>query len=208
MSQAVSSQLYQTLDIAVSPLQPGALEILCKNKQPDKGSHSTVYHDCAQYLSTELLAILQNLGLEPLYFVHFGSFANERTMSRLHTDLYKTQGTWRISPGAINWELTPGTTDWHWYDKENIPHIWPDLTGRVFSGIHHAPEPVLSTQGCVEIGHLSMARRVPYLVRTDIPHQVHYTCPEPVRMGLSVRFDPGVIATWDQACEVLAPLMA
>lgn len=208
MSQTISSQFYQTLNIPKYPLLPGALENLCQNKQPNKDGHSTPYHDCTTYLNPDLLAILQNLGLQPLYFVHFGSLYNERTKSRLHTDLYLNKGTWRIVPFAINWELTPGTTHWQWYDNTNIPEIYPDLTGRVFSGIHHAPGTALNADGCVEIFNFFMDRQVPYLVRTDIPHQVSYTCSEPVRMGLSVRFDIDIVPTWDRALKLFEPLFA
>jgi hypothetical protein len=206
----MNNQFHQTLNIINDPLRPGALEKLCDEKtrrgQNKIKHYSIVYNNWAEYLSEDLIESFKSIGLEPTYFIHFGSAYNKITTTVFHTDLYNYKGKYHKVPFSINWDLTQGTTKWHWYDTNDVPEVWPSYHTPEFTGIHYGKWDSTSVDGCTEIGNFSLERNTPYLVRTDVPHQIIYRCDDPVRMALSVRFDIDTVPSWEQALKVFEPL--
>jgi hypothetical protein len=75
-------------------------------------------------------------------------------------------------------------------------------------GIHYGHRQNMDTSKFALLETLKYKFNVPYLVRTDIPHNVEYSTTFKHRLGLSVRFPLDQIPTWEQALEIFNPLIA
>ena len=206
----MTSNFYQTLSLPSNPLLPSAIETLRNNKIKGREQgdpyYQIAYYNCNEVLTEETLNVFDTLGVTPFYVVHFGSLNNHITQTYLHTDLFWTEDRYQTVPFGINWNLTSGTTTFRWYDAGDIPEAWPPHKMADFQGIHYGQRYSKSIEGCEELGSLSIEQNTAYLLKTDIPHRVTYTCDEPLRYGVSVRFKLEDIPTWDQALKVFEPL--
>ena len=174
-------------------------------------NYQTLHYDIEKYLSQDLLDALNSVRLKPLFFIHFGALNSKSFSSILHSDLYRTGESWAPMPVGIAWELTPGTTDFKWYDTSSIEEVPPPTNlpfkPNDFNSHHYAKRFNKDTSNCVLLEKLSMERNTPYLVRSDVPHQVDYTCTVPTRISINLRFSIKDIPTWEKALEVFKPFI-
>jgi hypothetical protein len=168
--------------------------------------YRTTHEEIDYFLHEDLLVTLNNLNIKPLMFYNFGSINNQLTTTALHRDVIYEDNIWKSMPMGINWDLTPGTTSFRWYDPLSCPEVMPpvlkDLDHTSPFGIHYIKRYNKDFSQMKEVGYLDVQRNTPYLVRTDVVHQITYTCDTDTRMGISLRFKIDDIPTWERALQV------
>jgi hypothetical protein len=198
---------FKQLDLPM-PLKDNVFQKLLdlKNQHDD---YQTVHYDVEQFLSQDLLDALNSINLVPEFFVHFGQPNDSMSRTFLHSDLIRIGNDWVSVPAGIMWDLTPGTTDFKWYDTSALETMPPPehLVDQIpkFNGHHYGSRLSEDVSQCKLLEHLEVKRNVPYLVKTDTPHQVVYTSEVPTRISINVRFSSADISTWEQALEKLQP---
>jgi len=198
--------LYKKLNWPTSPIKLDLIEELFeykKNMTAGVASYHTIHYDVNHYINPQLIGILSTLNIKPLLFVHFGSINNQITSSVVHTDLNYENGAWMSMPMGINWELTPGTTTFNWYDPLDCIKVMPlNPDSGKFNSCHYETRFNRDVSQMKKIATLEMQRHTPYLLKTDVAHQIVYTCDTEIRMGISLRFAVADIPTWERALQV------
>jgi hypothetical protein len=211
-------QYSKQLSLTKTPLKGDFAEELCylKNisEEPNGLSgvnYQTLHYNIEKYLHEDLLNSLDSINLKPFFFIHFGAPNQKEFSTILHSDLYKENAQWVPMPVGIAWELTPGTTNFKWYDTSAIKEVPPTkelpFKPADFNSNHYIRRFSKDTTDCILLENLIMERNTPYLVRSDIPHQVDYTCTVPTRISINLRFQIKDIPTWEKALEVFKPLI-
>jgi len=205
-------QFYRRLQLPSNPVRLEKIEELIQSKKTHVHAinYQTNHYNPKDFLTSELIEIFQQLGVEPENLAHFGSPKNSTGGSRLHIDLVNKNYTWVTVPFAINWDLTPGTLDLSWYDTTGLT-VFPPTDEHLRTcdtgGIRFGYTSWDDKHDLVPIETLSFERNTPYLVRTDVPHQTRYMSLDPVRVSVSLRFPPHIISSWQQALEIFKPII-
>lgn len=206
---------YNKLNLPADPILPGVKNRLWALKKPIYG---TQHYDPKRYIQLDIINTLEKLGLPAKFLIHFGATDAESARSFLHTDICTHNQKWTKIPMAINWELTPGHTQFSWYDPGNqLPCYPPDpdwnQNNFLFQGIHYGARADFhagvghDVSNCQLLDTVSLERNTAYLVRTDVPHQIVYRSEVTTRMCISLRFELDAVSTWDQAVDLLQPLI-
>jgi hypothetical protein len=209
---------FKKLNLPGNVIKTEFLDELCKLKlsqeKPAIGKkftgYQTVHYDIERYLDPEIYKIFSKINLQPWFFIHFGTIYNILPQTTLHRDLVQIENKWCSIPAAINWELTPGTTEFSWYKTDSLQELMPDLNSKlVLPGTNYGHRDAdyghrdnRSTENCQLLERTNLQRNTAYLVRTDVPHQVQFTCDAKMRIAISLRWHPHSVSTWDSALEI------
>jgi len=221
---------YHKLNLPADPLKPELKNQLWDLKKPGYSPrYSTQHFDAKQYIRQDIVDTLEKLGLPIKYFVDFGKKDVESARSFLHSDICYYNQKWTKIPMAINWDLTPGDTQFSWYDVGNLvptdppepeinklsvtipqQHITKNFTIQLYKDTSETDydRNNYDVSSCRLLESLRIEHSTAYLVRTDVPHQIIYRSENATgRMGISIRFDLDKVSTWDQAIDMLQPLI-
>jgi hypothetical protein len=207
---------FKKLNLPGNVIKTEFLDELCQLKlsksKPAIGTklvgYQTVHHDMERYLEPEIYKIFSEINLQPWFFVHFGTINNVLPQTTVHRDLVRIENKWRSIPAAINWELTPGTTEFSWYNTDSLQELMPDLNkGYDFTGTNYGHIGNRSIENCQLLERTNLQQNTAYLVRTDVPHQVQFTCNVQMRIAISLRWHPLRVSSWDSALEIFKPFI-
>lgn len=164
--------------------------------------------DIDRHVNKDLLDIFDNIGLRPRLFAWFGFIHKQSGKSTIHSDIGYINNAWEPLPFGINWELTPGDMTFYWWDPLDTDVILPDenTPKRDIHGIKFGKDraPHDST-GYVCLDSFKPKLGIPFLARTDVPHQVVYQTNVDTRIGISLRFDNKDLPTWESAVNKFQP---
>ena len=214
---------YKKLSISSNPLKDGAFEKLLniKSEHPDQ-PYQIIRFDVQEFLSDDILDLLRKQYVIPKYLISFG-YKKEmydvpgQDRGFLHSDIFYDSGKWVDIPCAINWEISPTKSKLTWYETNvDTPIFWPDTApfeartnqpGSVpQAGKHYGKRQNKDSSDFTPIDSLDFETSVPYLLRTDLPHDVKVQSRNIDRLSISVRFAYQDITTWEQAMEIFKPL--
>jgi hypothetical protein len=197
------------------PVQVDKLKEIANSKT----SYVHMVRDYESLLTPALLQFFKSLGLTPEFCSVFGHNGVKESKIWVHTDIRYDNNHWVRLPCGINWELVPSDTYFHWWDTKDQLECYPESSDNTAwceadgfkngqQGIHYGHRQNMDTSNFELIETLKYTFNVPYLVRTDIPHNVEYSTTFKHRLGLSVRFPLEQIPTWERALDLFAPLLA
>lgn len=164
--------------------------------------------DIDRYVNKELLDILNSIGLRPRFFAWFGFMHQQQGVSTIHSDISYVNNIWQSVPVGINWEVTPGDMTFYWWDTHGDKAIWPDQhkPKRDIFGVHQGSVMNRDSSAYTCLDSFKPKTGVPFLARTDVPHQVVYNTDVDTRIAISLRFDNKDLPTWESAVKKFEPL--
>ena len=164
--------------------------------------------DIDRYVNKELLDILSSIGLRPRFFAWFGFIHQQQGVSTIHSDISYVNNVWQSVPVGINWEVTPGDMTFYWWDTHGDKAIWPDQSKpkRDIFGVHQGSVMNRDSSAYTCLDSFKPKTGVPFLARTDVPHQVIYNTNVDTRVAISLRFDNTDLPTWESAVKKFEPL--
>lgn len=164
--------------------------------------------DVDHYINEDLLAVFDSIGLRPRIIACFGMLNQKFARSTIHNDIGWIDNTWQSLPFGINWELTPSDMTFCWWDTSGYEKILPDDTtpkvdvwGIKYNNGKHFSD----NTGYKCLDTFKPKYKIPFLARTDVPHQVEYKTEADTRIAVSIRFDNKDIPTWEDAVKKFEP---
>lgn len=195
---------YKELKLPSDPINHFDELVSCKKEKI--WTYSTT--DIDRYVNADLLSVFDSMGLRPRMIACFGMLNQQVAKSTIHNDIGWIDNTWQSLPFGINWEMTPSDMTFSWWDTSGFEKIFPDentpkvnVWGIKYNNNRH----VSDSTGYKCLDTFKPKYKVPFLARTDVPHQVAYKTDADNRIAISIRFDNKDLPTWEDAVTKFQP---